>query len=355
MNAKLSLVFPCYHAAQYMDRVLEELQAQTFKDFEAILVNDGDDSQVEAMERIAAQDNRIKIVHRKENGGVAAARNSGTDAVSSHWVTYPDPDDRFGSNYVRSLFEAVDGKDVEMACSGFSWFSVRSGKIKERFIGIDSSPLFLEMSKGYEIMWKYGVCGTAWNKLYSMKVIHENKLHQDTSFMNWQDAHFNQIYFPFVRRVGLVKDCGYVYHSYDSGTNTLRYNPNYLKNRIFIIGLREQFHRRLGWPEQRIIDAKRRELASEAIIMFKNLLAFDNHLTVNEASQKIKSELLSQPEIVDAVLQADFGKDYLQRLTQLLVRIGNARFAAITFKTLANGKRRFSNLYERMKPFVRGE
>ncbi len=84
---RVSLVFPCYHAGHHMQHVLDDLQAQTFKEFEAILVNDGDDSQTEAMKEIASKDNRIRIVHRDRNGGVAAARNSGTEAVTTQWVT----------------------------------------------------------------------------------------------------------------------------------------------------------------------------------------------------------------------------------------------------------------------------
>ena len=89
---KVSLVFPCWHAAKHMPHVLEDLQAQTFKDFEAILVNDGDDSQIPAMEEIAAKDNRIRIINRPDNGGASSARNSGMDIAKSPWIIFPDPD-----------------------------------------------------------------------------------------------------------------------------------------------------------------------------------------------------------------------------------------------------------------------
>lgn len=105
--AKVSLVIPCWHAAQHMPHVLEDLQAQTFKDFEAILVNDGDDSQVESMELIASKNSRIRIVRLYQNSGVSAARNAGTDIAQAPWVGYADPDDRFGPNYLQSLYKAV--------------------------------------------------------------------------------------------------------------------------------------------------------------------------------------------------------------------------------------------------------
>ena len=149
---KVSLVFPCWHAAQHMSHILEDLQAQTFKDFEAILVSDGDDSQLEAMESIAAKDSRIRIVRLEKNGGAAAARNAGTDAVTTEWVTYPDPDDRLGPNYVRSLFEAVDDKGVEMACGGCRRVKVDTGETRLCDIGVDNSPEILKMEEGYEKM-----------------------------------------------------------------------------------------------------------------------------------------------------------------------------------------------------------
>lgn len=350
---KVSLVFPCWHAAQHMPHVLEDLQAQTFIEFEAILVNDGDDSQTEAMEAIAAKDDRICIIRLEQNSGVAAARNAGTNAATTNWVTYPDPDDRFGPNYVKSLYEAVDGTGVEMACGGFSICDVNSGNCSETFIKIESSPMVVNFATGYELMSHSWIYSIVWNKLYNIDLIRKNGLNHDVNFKNNQDVNFNLRYFPFVKNVSLIYDCGYDYYRYIDISNSNRYNPQLMQNKLDNIYRRAQLHRQLGWTEERINKIKEHEFVSASLRICKNLYAIDSPLSVDEATTKIQAELLNQPEIVNAILKRDFGKDRFWQLFQWLVRKGDARLLAIVFKVLVAGKRRFGKLYTITKPFYR--
>lgn len=355
MYPKLSLVFPCWHAAQHMQHVLEDLKAQTFPDFEAILVNDGDDSQNEVMEQIAAQDRRIHIIRIQQNSGVAVARNAGTDAATTEWVTYPDPDDRFGPNYVRSLYEAVDGTGVEMACGGRTTFFVKTKLYTHQYIKIDNCIEVMDMALGYEHILSSYVQGAPWNKLYNIEIMRKNGLSQDRKFLNKQDYAFNLKYYPYVKKVGLIKDCDYIYYSYDEGNNSKRYNPHLINNLYEIVNMSEQFHRLLKWPEKRIVDCKNTDLSYFGLIILENLFAFDSPLSLNDVSKKIQAELLEQPEIVNAILKKDFRKDRIQKLIQRLVRFGNARLLALTFKILVIGKRRFGVLYKITKSYFRGE
>lgn len=353
-EAKLTLVFPCWHAAKHMPHVLEDLQAQTFPDFEAILVNDGDDSQVEAMEQIAAQDSRIRLVHRKENGGVAAARNAGTDAATTPWITYPDPDDRIGPNYAKSLYEAVDGTDVEMACGGYTWVEMLTGEITSRYINMGVETEVIAIAKAYEKMLPPDCEFTNWNILYSTELIRRNRLRQNVSFTTGQDYLFNMEYFPFVRKVGLVRDCGYFYYN-RLGTNGKRYDPQFMLNRLQIIHKRESFHQQLGWPEERIAAFKNTELAYRALRFCSYyLFSFQSPLTIKTATQKVREELFGQKELVSAILERDCGNDRLMCLFQKLVRKGNARLLVITFYVLSMCKRRFGSLYAKTKTFFRG-
>ena len=349
---QVSLVFPCWHAAQHMQHVLEDLQAQTFKDFEAILVNDGDDGQVEAMEAIAAQDSRIRIVNLPQNSGVAAARNAGTDAVTSEWVTYPDPDDRFGPNYVKSLYEAVDGAGIEMVCGGFTMFYVSTGKYENHFIKINNSPV-MDIAEGYEqIMLQKG---TVWNRLYNMEIIRSNSLQQDVNFLTMQDWAFTTTYYHFVKRVVLVKNCDYIYYSYDCGTNGSRYNYLYLQNYLKILALQENFHRLIGWSELQITKKTDKDISYRFSKILQNYYALDSPLSIGDISKKIKFDLLGNSRIVKAIRQQDYGKDRLMRLLQYLVKMDNARLIALTFKVFVVGKRKWGSLYYKIKPFFRGE
>ena len=333
---KISLVFPCWHAAEHMQHVLEDLQAQTFKDFEAILVNDGDDSQIEAMEAIVTQDSRIRILHRQQNGGIAAARNSGTDAVTTPWVTYPDPDDRFGPNYAKSLFAAVDGTKVDMACGGYKVYYVETKNYLIRDINIVSPMNCLDIANGYKLMLDSDVQYVAWNKLYSVDIIHRYGLRQNTNYKSRQDSHFNAIYFPYIKKVGLVKNCDYIYNEYKLGqSNSTRYNPLFMSNKYETIDLFSQFQRQIGWPEQKVMDVRKSDLLKAIKNLFLILFFSNAQLTIEEAIAKIQSDFFDQPELVAVIKQANMKKDRTLQLIKILTHIGSAHLTVLTFKILS--------------------
>ena len=333
---KVSLVFPCWHAAQHMPHILEDLQAQTFRDFEAILVSDGDDSQLEAMESIAVKDSRIRIVRLEKNSGAAAARNAGTDAVTTEWVTYPDSDDRFGPNYVRSLFEAVAGKEVEMACGGFRRVWMDTEETKFSCLDVDGSPEIIDMAEGYEKMRVINGHGYVWNKLYNMEILRKYSIRQDVRIIVGEDLQFNFRFFPMVKRISLIKDCDYIYQQYRSvGLQvTSRYCPNYLRLWQEIIVLSMHYHRQIGWGEEKVEGARNLMLVQVIRRMFRNMFFLNSPLTVKESITKLQTEFFDQTEYVNLIKQGHSGKNLLLRLIQLLTRTNSARMTAIIFSAI---------------------
>lgn len=78
----ISIIIPVYRAETYFDDCVSSILAQSFSDFELILVDDGSpDRCPELCDKWAATDDRIKVIH-KQNGGVSSARNSGLDIAS---------------------------------------------------------------------------------------------------------------------------------------------------------------------------------------------------------------------------------------------------------------------------------
>ena len=213
----------------------------------------------------------------------------------------------------------------------------------------------MDIAKAYEIMTYAFVVGLVWNKLYSKDVIRRNGLcfHKDM-LVNEDDA-FNLEYYQFVSKIGMVKNCEYVYYVYDGETGCHRYDPLYMKNACKLVTLREKLRQKLGWPEERIMKERNKELAYDSFRMCSLLFSKHSPLTIDGAVKKIQEELLDQPIIVNAILQGTYERDRMIRIFQKLVRIGNARLIALTFKFLWIGKSRFGNFYAKVKPFFRGD
>ena len=89
----LSVIVPVYKVEAYLDRCVESIVGQTYKNLEIILVDDGSpDRSGEICDKWAAKDGRVKVIH-KENGGGAAARNTGMYVMTGDLVAFVDSDD----------------------------------------------------------------------------------------------------------------------------------------------------------------------------------------------------------------------------------------------------------------------
>lgn len=95
---ELSIIIPVYKVELYLKPCLDSVLAQTFTDWELILVDDGSpDNSGRICDEYAAKDSRIRVIH-KSNGGVAAARNAALNITRGRYITFVDSDDEYGTD-----------------------------------------------------------------------------------------------------------------------------------------------------------------------------------------------------------------------------------------------------------------
>lgn len=104
---KVSMIVPVYNTAQYLAACLDSILAQTFSDYELLLVDDGStDDSAAICDAYAAKDQRIRVFHRP-NGGVSAARNLGVAQAQGDWICYVDSDDEVKPDYLKVMVDAI--------------------------------------------------------------------------------------------------------------------------------------------------------------------------------------------------------------------------------------------------------
>ena len=87
---KISVIIPVYNTEERLKRCLDSVVAQTFKDLECIVVDDGSkDQSPHIIDEFAAKDSRFTAIH-KPNGGVSSARNEGLRIAEGEWVIFLD-------------------------------------------------------------------------------------------------------------------------------------------------------------------------------------------------------------------------------------------------------------------------
>lgn len=171
---KISVIVPVYKVEQYLDRCVESILAQTFADFELILVDDGSPDNCPALcDAWAEKDSRIKVIH-KENGGLSDARNAGFAIAKGEWITFIDSDDYVHPAMLQALYDAVMELGVKVSACGF---------IKTQGEPLEETPLEAKLWSAEDFYMQRNVNATvAWGKLYHRDVVlpyPKGKLHED--------------------------------------------------------------------------------------------------------------------------------------------------------------------------------
>ncbi len=117
----ISVIVPVYNVESYLEKCVDSIRNQTYKNLEIILVDDGatDNSGV-LCDKIAKKDDRIKVYH-KENGGLSDARNYGVKKATGEFIGFVDSDDYIDREMYEKLFEAISRENADVAECNFKF------------------------------------------------------------------------------------------------------------------------------------------------------------------------------------------------------------------------------------------
>ena len=193
----ISVIIPVYNAEKYLRSCIDSVLAQTYKDFELLLIDDGSkDSSGAICDEYAAQDARVSVFH-KENGGVSSARNLGLDNAQGEWITFVDSDDYIEENFLKS-FEG--NLDADLVVGGM----------------IENGPqgqLLRNIPSGYHLPPTFAIEGnltklafqSAWGKLFRGSLV--KKLRFDESMIIGED-HFFILRYVYIAKSMRILDIG---------------------------------------------------------------------------------------------------------------------------------------------------
>ncbi|WP_099810999.1 glycosyltransferase [Streptococcus suis] len=125
---KISVIVTAYNVAPYIEECVTSIQNQTYPNLEIILVNDGStDETAKICDKLASQDNRIKIIH-KENGGASDAKNVGVKHSNGEYITLVDGDDVIDKELVATLYHHVKQEQADIAMGHYYRYDENDGK-----------------------------------------------------------------------------------------------------------------------------------------------------------------------------------------------------------------------------------
>lgn len=127
----ISVIVPVYKAEKYIESCVQSILAQTYGDFELILVEDGSlDRSGEICDALAEADTRIRVIH-KENGGAATARNAGLDVARGEYIAFIDGDDCVHPKYLEFLLRLQRETNADFAMCYYDFFTEEGDWFKD--------------------------------------------------------------------------------------------------------------------------------------------------------------------------------------------------------------------------------
>ena len=162
----ISVIVPVYKVEKYLNRCVESIVNQTYKNLEIILVDDGSpDNCPQMCDEWAEKDGRIKVVHQS-NAGLAEARNSGMNIMSGSYFLFSDSDDWLDRDMIELLYRLITEHNADMARCGF-YFNYEEGGNEENPFGKSNEAVCLDYNEQIKDLAVSGhISGVAWNKLY---------------------------------------------------------------------------------------------------------------------------------------------------------------------------------------------
>lgn len=239
----VSIILPCYNVAQYIERAIDSILLQNFKDYEIIIIDDGStDELLQVCNDKILIKGEIKLLSFK-NQGISQARNEGLKVAQGEYVYFFDPDDYINQGMLFKAYSKAKEGDYDAVHFGFHIIYENEGGVHydkaespyiyqtndeiiksylPRFLGITQENInnFIDLSH----LWNSKEFAMVWRFLYKRSVLIENNVLFPKGIKLIEDKLFNARFFCYAKTIALMEDLLYNYIVKEKGLMTSSLN-----------------------------------------------------------------------------------------------------------------------------------
>jgi len=300
---KVSIIIPVYNAEKYLERCVRSLMNQTLEEIEIILVDDSStDSSLQLCNSFSEEDNRIKVIH-KENEGAGKARNTALKLATGEYIGFLDADDYVEHNMFQTLYEKAVSCHADLVMSGVlfvdgAMFSKEGECVRKSYFSedthFDTEESLKELQMGIVGALpedaddsKYGM--SIWKNLFRHEIIQRNNLtFQSEREMLSEDALFMVDYISCIRKATGIREAFYYYCRNEDSISKSYKQDRFEKSLVFVNEVEKRFQKEIPQKTYQIyIDrfwqAMCRVLCSQEIMHAK-----DNRIRYQDLKNRLK-------------------------------------------------------------------
>ena len=264
---KVSIIVPVYNAEKYIERCIRSLREQTLEDIEIIIVDDSStDRSLEICKGIAAEDNRIKVIH-KINEGAGLARNAALEIATGEYIGFADSDDHVKKDMFATLYRKAKEYDSDLVMSGVlfvdgNMFSEKGECVRKIYFDkdthFDTEERLKELRMGIvgalpddEDDSKYGM--SIWKNLFRHEIIKKNNItFQSERKMLSEDALFMIDYISCINKATGIDQAFYYYCRNEDSISKSYKKDRFEKSLVFVGEVEKRFENDIAEKNYRI-------------------------------------------------------------------------------------------------------
>lgn len=231
MTCLVTVITPVYNSREYLGETVASILREPGSEFELLLVDDGStDGSSELCDYFATQDERVRVIHKK-NGGMCQARNVGLQSAKGKWITFSDNDDLVLPGFISSNLEVAKKYDCDCLVFGREWAQVdQNGKIQ--YLS-KLAPSKMECLTKNAVLDNYFKCASlsdgVWVRFYKRSMLAESQITFDESFRSgFEDSLFNDMVIQHAQSYAFNPNCYYRWIHRASHSTSMKISKNRL-------------------------------------------------------------------------------------------------------------------------------
>lgn len=206
MNPLISIIVPTYNVEKYIRTCIESILAQTYRNVEVIIVNDGStDQSLAVISDLICSHHNVKVINQK-NQGLSVARNTGIDVATGKYIIFVDSDDKIMPDFVSSLYQIADKTGADIVRGSFRDFNgnIPKGWVPDFNVPTNCGTIALDQFLSSNISF------VVWSSIYRLDFINSNHI-RFTPGILFEDVDFTIRAYMLAKLVATSPEPNYAY------------------------------------------------------------------------------------------------------------------------------------------------